>query len=53
MLRKNPSASSFRGAEGDEESLKVFIFRARFLATLGMTRFRNVFPQPASVVSNK
>ena len=41
-LRKNPSALSFRGAEGDEESRKAFIFRARFLATLGMTRFRNV-----------
>ena len=29
-----------------EESRKAFTFRARFLATLGMTRFRNVFPQP-------
>ena len=34
---------SFRGAEGDEESRKGFIFKARFLATLGMTRFGNVF----------
>src|SRR5487761_535591 len=49
-LRKNPSALSFRGAEGDEESRKAFIFGAGFLATLGMTRFRDVFPQPARAI---
>ena len=50
-LRENPSALSFRGAEGDEESRKAFIFRARFLRLnlfgAGMTRFRKVFPQSA------
>ena len=43
MLRKNPSASSFRGAEGDEESGKAFIFKARFLATLCRNSTRKSF----------
>ena len=54
-LRKNPSALSFRGAEGDEESRKAFIFRARFLRLVlfgaGMTQFRNVFPQHVRTIS--
>ena len=44
-LLKNPDKLPFRGAEGDEESRKSIIFRARFLAALGMTPFRNVFQQ--------
>src|SRR5487761_1338126 len=44
---KNPDKLSFRGAEGDEESRTSIIFRARFLAALGMTRLRNVFQQTA------
>ncbi len=49
-LRKNPFGLSFRGAGGDEESRKSFTFRAKFLALLGMTRFRGVFPQPVRLL---
>jgi beta-lactamase regulating signal transducer with metallopeptidase domain len=45
-LRDNPSSLSFRGTAGDEESRMSLISRARFLASLGMTTFRNVFAQP-------
>ena len=48
-LRKNPCGLSFRGAAGDEESRKSFVSRARFLASLGMTRFAGVFQHPARV----
>jgi len=44
---KNSISLSFRGAEGSEESRIVFIFRARFLAPLGMTRYWSVFQHPA------
>ena len=44
---KNPDKLTFRGAEGDEESRTSILFRARFLAALGMTRLRNVFQQTA------
>ena len=46
-MLKNPSWLSFRGAAGDEESRKSFVFRARFLASLGMTSFTEVFQHPA------
>ena len=46
-LLKNSPTVSFRGDKGDEESRSSFSFRARFLAALGMTRFRTVFQQPA------
>ncbi|MGO8732621.1 MAG: VWA domain-containing protein [Terriglobia bacterium] len=49
-LRKNPFGLSFRGTVGDEESRKSFTFRARFLASLGMTRLRGVFPQPVRLL---
>jgi hypothetical protein len=42
---------SFQGAAGDKKSRKPFLFlyRARFLASLGMTVFRIVFRQPTGV----
>ena len=47
----SPSADgSFRGvpqARDDEESRTFVTFRARFLASLGMTTFTNVFQHPA------
>ena len=46
-MLKNPSSLSFRGAAGDEESRKSFVSRARFLASLGMTTFTDVFQHPA------
>jgi hypothetical protein len=49
-LRKNPFGLSFRGAAGDEESRKSFTFRARFFASLGMTRLRGVFAQPVRLL---
>jgi toxin ParE1/3/4 len=45
-MLKNPSWLSFRGAAGDEESRESFVFRARFLASLGMTTFTGVFQHP-------
>ena len=46
-ILKSPASLSFRGAEGDEESRKSFVSRARFLASLGMTAITNVFQHPA------
>ena len=50
-MLKNPPSLSFRGVprpRDDEESRKSFVSRARFLASLGMTTFTNVFQHPAS-----
>lgn len=44
---KNPPRMPFRGAAGGEESRKAFSSKARFLAPLAMTRFRNVSRHPA------
>ena len=44
-LRENSTLLSFRGAEGDEESRTAFVFRARFLAALGLTVIRVVLTQ--------
>ena len=41
----NSSLLSFRGAEGDEESCRALVFRASFLAALGMTIIRAVVTQ--------
>jgi hypothetical protein len=46
MLKK-PSSVSLRGTARDEESLKSFASRARFLASLGMTALTKVFQHPA------
>ena len=46
-MLKSPASLSFRGAAGDVESRKSFVSRARFLASLGMTAFANVFQRPA------
>ena len=50
---KNKCTLSFRGAAGDEESRKAFIFRPRFLASLGMTFLQNVFHQFVSNLCGK
>ena len=44
-LLKNSPQLSLRGAAGDEESRKVHILRARFLAALGMTRSGKVLAE--------
>ena len=46
---KNPFGVSFRGAAGDEESRRAFVFGARFLAALGMTAWREVLQQRAGL----
>ncbi len=43
QVAENSDNLPFRGVGGDEESRNSFIYRARFVAPLGMTTFRIVF----------